>query len=350
MPLELTSLADLARMDFDDIIDVRSPSEFAEDHVPGAISLPVLSDEERATVGTIYVQDSAFKAKRIGAALVARNAADHIEQRLEDRDGSWRPLVYCWRGGQRSGSFASILSQIGWRTELIKGGYKAYRRLVVDALYRQPVSQKIILIDGNTGTAKTEILHGLAQAGAQVLDLEAMAAHRGSLFGAVKGGQPSQKAFEGCVAVALAGMDPAQPVFVEAESNKIGDMLIPPMLWKAMIAAPRITIAATLEARADFLMRSYSDLVEDQAELLSRIDMLSAFHAKEVTDGWRQLAIEAAYRDLALDLMARHYDPRYAKTYARRERVELGRLELPTLDAEMITRQAVPQILKIANL
>lgn len=350
MPLELTSLAEIARLDFDDIIDVRSPAEFAEDHIPGAINLPALSNKERAVVGTIYVQESAFKARRVGAALVARNVADHIENHLADRDGSWKPLVYCWRGGQRSGSVASILSQIGWRAELVKGGYKSYRKLVVQALYKQPLTQRIILIDGNTGTAKTDILHALAQAGAQTVDLEGMAAHRGSLFGAVAGGQPSQKAFEGRVARALAGLDPSQPVFIEAESNKIGDLLIPPSLWHAMIAAPRITIAASLDARADFLMRSYADLVDDQAELVARIDKLSAFHARDVTESWQELAVRGAYRELARDLMDRHYDPRYAKTYAMRNREELGVVDLPSLDPGRLALVAVPKILKLVGL
>ena len=350
MPLEMTSLTQISSLDFDDIIDVRSPAEFAEDHIPGAINLPALSNRERAIVGTIYVQESAFKARRTGAALVARNVADHIEQSLTDRDGSWKPLVYCWRGGQRSGSFASILSQIGWRAELVEGGYKSYRRLVVQALYKQSLSQRFILIDGNTGTAKTDILHALAKAGAQVVDLEAMAAHRGSLFGAVPGGQPSQKAFEGRVAVALAALDTSQPVFVEAESNKIGDLLIPPTLWHAMIAAPRITISASLDARADFLMRSYADLVEDQEELLTRIGKLSPYHARDVTEHWRALAIGRNYRALARELMAQHYDPRYAKTYAKRDHEDLGQVCLPSLDPDNLALVAVPQILKLAGL
>ncbi|HSG57508.1 MAG TPA: rhodanese-like domain-containing protein, partial [Paracoccaceae bacterium] len=166
MALALTSLSDLAALPFDDIIDVRAPSEFAEDHIPGAINLPVLSDEERAQVGTIYVQQDRFLARKVGAALVARNAAAHLQGALADRDGGWRPLVYCWRGGQRSGSFASILAQIGWRVELIEGGYKSYRRLVAQALYDQPVGPRIVLIDGGTGTAKTRLLHHLNQAGA----------------------------------------------------------------------------------------------------------------------------------------------------------------------------------------
>ncbi len=188
---------------FDTVIDVRAPSEFAEDHIPGAISLPVLSDAERADVGTIYVQDSPFKARKLGAALVARNAADHICGPLADKDGSWRPLVYCWRGGQRSNSFASILSQIGWRTEVVDGGYRTYRRLVVDLMHKSTLPHALILLDGNTGTAKTDLLLRLGQLGVQIIDLEGLAAHRGSLFGAVAGGQPSQKMFESRLAAAI---------------------------------------------------------------------------------------------------------------------------------------------------
>ncbi len=209
MALTFPSLAALRDHGFDALIDVRSPAEFAEDHVPGAISLPVLSNEERARVGTIYTQEAPFTARKIGAALVARNAAAHIEGPLADKDGGWRPLVYCWRGGQRSGSFASILQQIGWRAEVIEGGYRSYRRLVVAAMHDTVLPHRLVLIDGNTGTAKTEILHRLARRGVQVVDLEGLAAHRGSVFGPVAKPQPSQKAFEGALAAAFDGLDPA---------------------------------------------------------------------------------------------------------------------------------------------
>lgn len=228
MALDFHSLADIAAHGFDDVIDVRSPSEFAEDHLPGALSLPVLSDEERATVGTIYVQECAFKARKIGAALVARNAAYHIETALADRDGGWRPLVYCWRGGQRSGSFASILSQIGWRAQTVAGGYQHFRRLVVRALYEGPVDARIVVLDGFTGSAKTDVLGCLGASGVRVIDLEGLARHRGSVLGAMPGGQPSQKAFETGIAMALAHARPGEPVVVEAESSKVGDRIVPP--------------------------------------------------------------------------------------------------------------------------
>ena len=195
-PCTLTALSDLATLDVDTIIDVRAPMEFAEDHLPGAINLPVLSDAQRAEVGTIYKQVSPFDARKIGGALVARNTARHLQTALADKNGGWQPLVYCWRGGQRSGAFSTILDQVGWRVQLLRGGYRSYRRLVVAALYDTPMPYRLMLIEGGTGTAKTRLLHHLAKTGAQVLDLEGLAQHRGSLFGAVDGGQPHQKMFE----------------------------------------------------------------------------------------------------------------------------------------------------------
>ncbi|MCL4153006.1 UNVERIFIED_CONTAM: hypothetical protein GTU68_052311 [Idotea baltica] len=253
MPTAFSTLNDILNHGFDTVIDVRSPAEFAEDHVPGAINLPALSNEERARVGTIYVQETPFKARKIGAALVARNVAAHLDGPLKDMDGGWQPLVYCWRGGQRSGSFASILSQIGWRAEVVEGGYQSYRNLVHDALYETALPHRLILLDGNTGTAKTDILHRLNALGVQVLDLEGLANHRGSLLGAMEGGQPAQKGFETALACALDALDPKRPVLVEAESSKVGARIVPPSLWSAMKAAPRIEIDAPLDARAQYL-------------------------------------------------------------------------------------------------
>lgn len=329
MPIDLTSLNDLARLPFDEVIDVRAPSEYAEDHIPGALNLPVLSDAERALVGTTYVREDRFKARRTGAALVARNAAAHLEGPLADRPGGWRPLVYCWRGGQRSGSFAAILGQIGWRVDTIRGGYKSYRRLVVQALYDTPIAARVILIDGGTGTAKTRLLAHLADKGAQVLDLEGMAAHRGSLFGSVDEAQPSQKGFESRLAMALARLDPTRPVFVEAESNKIGRLLIPPMLWKAMLGAPFVRIDAPLAARARYLVSAYADLLEDGARLGRTLDRLIPYHGKVQVAAWHGLAREGAFEALAAALVTAHYDPRYAAV--SRHRKALATLELPDL-------------------
>ena len=309
-----TILAQLATLPFDTIIDVRSPAEFAIDHIPGAINLPALSNEERIKVGTIYVQQDPFLARKVGAALVARNAAVHLEGPLADKSGAWRPLVYCWRGGQRSGSLTSILQQVGWRADKIEGGYKTYRRLVADLLHTAPIHHRLTLIDGGTGSGKTELLKHLAALGAQVIDLEALAEHRGSLFGGRTTPQPSQKLFESRLAMALTACDPTRPIYVEAESNKIGKLLIPPSFWRAMITAQNIQITAPLAARAHHLVTTYGDLTADAAQLAARIDRLRPYHSAEKIKEWLTLAQDAQYETLAAALMEHHYDPRYAKT------------------------------------
>ena len=317
MAVTLTSLTEIFTLGFDDIIDVRAPAEYADDHIPGAMSLPVLDDAERAEVGTIYKQVSPFRARKVGAALVARNAALHLQGPLAEMPGSWKPLVYCWRGGQRSGSFASILQQIGWRVDTIAGGYKAWRALVVKALYDLPVPCPVVVLDGNTGSAKTAVLNLLPGLGVQVVDLEGLARHRGSLFGHLPGGQPSQKAFEVALALALARLDPTRPVVVEAESSKVGDCRVTPQLWKAMVAAPRVAIAAPRAARADYLTRAYGDMVADADRLAAVIELLRMSHPHDLVDDWHRLASTGAFAALADSLMAHHYDPRYEKHRAR---------------------------------
>jgi tRNA 2-selenouridine synthase len=317
MAYALTRLEQLLDHGFDTVIDVRSPGEYAEDHLPGAISLPVLSDEERARVGTIYKQVSPFTARKLGAALVARNAALHLEGALSGMGGGWRPLVYCWRGGQRSGAFATILRAVGWRVETLEGGYRTYRRLVYGALYERPWPGPVVVLDGLTGTAKTALLHRLAALGMQVLDLEGMANHRGSLFGHRPGGQPSQRAFEGRVAMASVTLDPTRPLVVEAESSAIGDVSIPPALWAAMRAAPRVAVTAPRAVRAAYLARAYADLTADPAALAAAIDRLRPMQPRERIEAWQALAADGAFEALADSLMEHHYDPRYAKSRAR---------------------------------
>ena len=317
---------------FDTIIDVRSPAEFAEDHIPGAINLPALSNAERAEVGTIYKQVSPFDARKIGAAMVARNVAHHLGTALKDKDGGWRPLVYCWRGGQRSGSFAAILSQIGWRAETVTGGYQSYRRLVHRALYETPVPHRIVLIDGNTGTAKTALLQALAARGVQVIDLEGLANHRGSLLGAMAGGQPAQKTFESRVATALAEADPARPLVIEAESSKVGNLIVPPMLWEAMAAAPRIEIGAPLSARAAYLTRAYADMVAAPDALRARLQPLRRLRGHAVVDRWEALIDAEEAEGLAAALMEEHYDLAYARSRAAHDRPMLGEVHAEALD------------------
>jgi len=318
MKFSLPPLAELPHLPFDTVIDTRSPAEFAEDHIPGAINLPVLSDEERARVGTIYVQDSPFRARKIGGALVARNIAAHLEGPLADREGGWQPLIYCWRGGQRSGAFGLWLREVGWRVRTLEGGYQSYRRAVVRQLYEEALPHRVILLDGNTGTAKTDILHLVAARGGQVLDLEGLANHRGSVLGLRPGGQPSQKGFESRVSAALAALDPARPVLVEAESSKVGERQVPPALWKAMRAAPRLRLTASVEDRTRYLCRAYADLFADLPLFKERLALLTRLQGRARIAEWHALAEAGEFQTLVRDLIERHYDSRYAKHRADR--------------------------------
>ncbi|MEM9248737.1 MAG: tRNA 2-selenouridine(34) synthase MnmH [Pseudomonadota bacterium] len=312
MTFALPSLQDLGHLPFDTLIDTRSPAEYAEDHIPGAINLPVLSNEERARVGTIYTQESPFLARKIGGALVARNIAAHLDGPLADHDGAWQPLIYCWRGGQRSGAFTLWLREVGWRAEKLAGGYRAYRRAIVAQLYDTTVPHRILLLDGNTGTAKTELLQRVARLGGQVLDLEGLANHRGSVLGLRPGGQPSQKMFETRISAALAGMDPEQPVLVEAESSKVGDLLVPPALWLAMRAAPRVQLHATPQDRVRYLCRAYADLFADLPLFKERLALLTPMQGRARIAEWHGWAEAGDFPRLVADLIDRHYDARYA--------------------------------------
>lgn len=341
----LSDLNDLLNSSFDDIIDVRSPGEFLDDHLPGAINLPVLDDDERARVGTIYKQESAFAARKIGGALVARRSGSNIQTHLLDKPGSYRPLVYCWRGGMRSNAFATILKQIGWRAETLEGGYKSYRRAVVNLLYSSsgdglPQANRMVVLDGNTGTAKTELLHRMADMGAQVLDLEGLAHHRGSLFGGLDGPQPSQKAFDTAIAMHLVKFDPRLPVFVEAESSRIGRLSLPASLWSQMRQAPRICLEADLAQRGSYLARAYADIAADRARLARTIDLLRPYHPAERIATWQELADAGSLDALAEQLVAHHYDPKYARQRAREQPLELGRIRLTGFTADHLDRAA----------
>ncbi|SFS77471.1 tRNA 2-selenouridine(34) synthase MnmH [Brevundimonas viscosa] len=326
-----TDLSPAARDGFDALIDVRSPSEFAEDHLPGAINLPVLDDAQRAAVGTEYVQGSKFEARRHGAALVARNIAAHLEGPLAAVGGGFRPLVYCWRGGQRSGAMVAVMDQVGWPVTVLDGGYQTWRRQVVAALYDAPLPHRLVALDGPTGCGKTALLQALAARGVQTLDLEALAAHRGSLFGAMPGGQPSQKAFETALHDALSRLDPARPVVVEAESSRIGERVVPPSLWAALAAAPAVELAAPLGARVARIVADYGDIAADPAALDEALSRLPRHHAKAEIAEWRAMAARGEIAALAAALIEAHYDPAYRRSAASRGRPVLQRLDLPDL-------------------
>ena len=305
------------RHDFDTLVDARSPAEYALDHIPGAINCPVLDDDERRIVGTLYKQQGAFEARRVGGAMVAANLARHLREGFADRPHDWKPLVYCWRGGLRSGSMVTWLRLVGWDAQQLSGGYKRWRQHVIETIETRCPTLALVIVCGATGSAKTRVLHALRARGAQVLDLEALACHKGSLLGALPGQpQPTQKAFETDLVTVLDTFVPEHPVFVEAESRKIGKLSLPTPLIERMRAAPCVEIQATAAARLDYLLRDYAYLGDDGAALAERLGALRERHGREVVERWQEWARAGQLRELFGELATLHYDPLYAKSQA----------------------------------
>jgi tRNA 2-selenouridine synthase len=303
---------------FDAIIDVRSPAEYAEDHVPGAISAPVLDDAERAQVGTLYKQVSPFDAKKLGAAMIAKNVSQHVARLFGDKPKSWHPLIYCWRGGKRSGAMAHILREIGWEAATLEGGYKAYRKWVVEELEKLPSHFDFRVIHGPTGSGKSRLLNALRRAGAQVLDLEDLATHRGSVLGHLPDRpQPSQKMFESLLLNEVAGLNPSRPVFVEGESKKIGELQVPEALMDRMRASPCVLLETDLEVRVSLLLDEYRHFLEDRKSLEAQLDCLVALHGRAKIAEWKSLAARGAWREFVARLLVEHYDPAYRRSSLR---------------------------------
>jgi len=299
-------------------IDVRSPSEFAEDHLPGAVNWPVLDDAQRAEIGTLHAQVSAFAAKQRGAAIVARNIADILDAHCQGRPRDWAPLVYCWRGGKRSGSLAHILKEIGWRAVQLDGGYRTYRRHVVTALAELPQRFRFVVICGLTGSGKSRLLGALANLGEQVLDLEGLARHRGSLLGDLPGDpQPTQKAFDSAVLAALEALDPARPVFVESESRKIGTVQVGDALLAAMREAACVRVNTPQPLRVALLKEEYVHFLADPVALNARLAHLVPLHGRKTVDRWAAAALAGDFDPLVTELLVAHYDPTYSRSIVR---------------------------------
>ena len=343
-PVKFPNIVTVAQLtEFDEVIDVRSPSEFAEDHVPGAINCPVLDDAERAAIGTLYKQVSTFDAKKRGAALVAKNIARHIEGAFAAHGRDWRPLVYCWRGGKRSGAMAHILSEIGWHAAQLDGGYRAYRRAILAQLAELPQRYRYRVICGPTGNAKSRLLQALARAGAQVLDLEELANHRGSVLGNLpETAQPAQKMFDSRLWDSLRKLDPALPVYVEAESRKIGQLQLPDALLACMRASPCVQIEAALEERVSFLLQDYGHFLADPQDLKAKLACLTGLHSKDTIARWMGQIEQAQWRELVADLLENHYDPAYRRaTLKNFEHLGQAQVLVPQkLDLESLDKMA----------
>lgn len=336
------ALAEIDR--YDAIIDVRSPAEFAEDHMPGALNWPVLDDRERHDVGLLYAS-SPFEARKLGSALVARNIARHLETSACGLPKTWRPLVYCWRGGQRSGSMHWFLGQIGFRSRQLVGGYKAYRNRVREDLAVLPAGLNWRVLCGRTGSGKTRLLQALRQQGAQVLDLEALAAHRGSVLGALPDApQPPQKSFDSALWASLKGLSADRPVFVESESRKIGKITLP----EALLAALRsehsrcVWIDMPEAARIELLLQDYGHFAANPEAFCLALDGLVELRGHTRVEAWQAQARQGDWAGVFGALMRDHYDPGYERSL-RGHFPALARaltLPVPAADADTLAHAA----------
>jgi tRNA 2-selenouridine synthase len=318
-PALVTAEACLIQLEqYDSIIDVRSESEYALDHIPGAINCPVLNNAQRIEVGTLYKQSSAFDAKKLGAALVAQNIAHHLEHYFRDHPRDWKPLIYCWRGGNRSGAMAHILAKIGWPVHQLDGGYKEYRRFITQQIDQQAQTLSFQVICGPTGSGKSRLLQTLAAQGAQVLDLEKLAAHRGSVLGNLPAeSQPTQKMFESHIWETLRHFVADRTVYVESESKKIGNCRVPELLMEKMRASPCIALELSSESRVQLLMEDYAHFVQEPQLLSLQLDHLITLHGREKIKRWHALAETGDLTNLVHELLTEHYDPAYLRSIQR---------------------------------
>jgi tRNA 2-selenouridine synthase len=341
----------LARLgEFDAVVDARSESEFAEDRLPGAVNWPSLNDAERIAVGTEYKQASPFDARKQGAVLVARNIARHVEREAQPLARDWKPLVYCWRGGQRSGALATVLDQIGFQVHVLEGGYREFRRAVIAELQTLPATLALQVVCGRTGSGKSRLLQALREAGAQVLDLEALACHRGSVLGPLPGvPQPSQKRFETLVWQALRGCDAARPVYIEGESRTIGRLRVPEPLLQRLRAAPVLHIEMPLPARVALLLEDYAHFVADAASFCDRLAALRELRGAEVVTRWQATVREGGFAEVVRELLTEHYDPIYLRSMQRNFTAFAQARTLALADGDAATLAATARALVAAG-
>ncbi len=332
--------AEIEDHEFDEVIDVRAPAEFMDDHVPGAINLPVLDDDQRSEVGRVYKQVSPFEARRMGAGLVSSNIAAHFRKHFRDKQVNYRPLVYCWRGGQRSSSMATVLSEVGWRVHLIDGGYRAYRKYIsncLESIFDQITCFRVIA--GLTGAGKTLLLKRLHEAGHQVIDLEGLACHRGSALGEdPERGQPSQKRFETLLFRQFSGMDYSRPIYVESESSRVGRVQVPASMWALMKEASVIELDVPLEARARYLLGEYGHFTGSPELLLKKMEPILPMHSTDVVDQWSESIREGDFMAFVKSILKHHYDPAYLRSRKKTYKLPLVSLSIDQVGCESVDK------------
>lgn len=335
---------------YDYIIDVRSPSEFKLDHVPGAVNWPVLDDLQRELIGTMYQREGSFKAKREGAILVARNIASLIDRYARGIDKHARLLIYCWRGGNRSGSLSTVLARIGFRCDVLDGGYKAFRRWVMEDSAQRINQLFFRIIAGRTGSGKTELLHQLKAQGEQVIDLEALAGHRGSLLGAQpKLSQPSQRLFETKLWFSLGQCNMEKPVWLESESRKIGQIQIPEALIEKMRGATHHHLELAADLRTQYLLQHYQHWIDQPQALEKQLFRLKPFMANETFSLLLQCLSDGRMEAFVFHLLEKYYDPLYDRSIAKNYRTNKQPIALDSLDHATLENLARSLVRSVSN-
>ena len=299
------------------IIDARCPREFEEDHIPGAVNLPVVDNEQYAEVGTLHTTDK-MEAYRIGVRYSLINIAKHLGTELPKHGDRVRILVYCFRGGKRSKLWIDALETVGYKVDKLQGGWKNYRRWVNEQLAEVPTRFRYNVLSGPTGGGKTRLLYALREAGAQVLDLEAVAHHRGSVLGAIPGvNQPSQKYFDSLLLRQLDTYKADRPIWVEAESKKIGNVQLPSSLLETMRKGRTLQVNANMAQRVLLWREDYRHFEQDPMGMLERLLFLRPLVGGEEFEAWEDLAKQGQMPALFERLMQNHYDPAYRRSVLR---------------------------------
>lgn len=324
---------------YDLIIDARSEREYAEDHIPGAINLPVAKNDEYAEVGTMHRTDK-IQAYLIGVAYSLKNISEYLSTVLIDTPKSTKILVYCFRGGKRSRLWFDALDTIGFKVTKLEGGWKGYRRWVNEQLESVPRQFSYNVLSGPTGCGKTRLLTQLSAIGAQVLDLEELATHRGSVIGALPGQpQPTQKYFDSLLLQKLDRFTPDKPVWVEAESKKIGNIRLPDSLLDTMHEKGRILrLTAPMDQRVILWREDYRHFEEDPEAFVAKLEHLKQFVGNAEIELWNEMARERRMPKLFERIMVAHYDPLYKRSTDRNySQIEAAPvIDLPSLAPEAL--------------
>jgi tRNA 2-selenouridine synthase len=293
------------------LIDLRSPMEYEEATIPGAINLPLFSNEERQQIGYVYINESVEKAKKLGIEAVSRRLPELYESISEYVKKKKKLVFFCARGGMRSSSFCALLNALGIDAYRINGGYKGYRKFINEALPKVNIGITYIVLHGKTGVGKTEILSCLKERGHDILDLEGAANHRGSLLGSVGlGPGRSQKMFESLVYESLENRK-SNYVFVEAESKRIGNVIVPDYIHSSMREGRHILVEADIAFRSELLVREYTGKENSEEEILNSLNSLGKYISESNIDRYRTMITQGQYHEAAGELMLKYYDPMY---------------------------------------